>query len=238
MNPDLTPQLSIIVASFNEEASIERCVRRIHAIFPSETEILVVDGGQDRTGEIVLGLEKELSGLRYIRNENDRGKGHAIRHGIQEARAPVMAQLDADLQFRPEELPQMIAEVREGRADIVLGSRFCAEAVREDGATPAARTVGNKTISAIASLLFGQRMTDVLAGIKVWSREAIEGFDLTSDNYSYEIEIPARALMQGRKVCDFPVTTSPRTEGVSQVSVVREGLNMLGDMLRFRFGPG
>ena len=170
----MMPQLSIIVACFNEEASIERCVRAIAEAFPHSTEILVVDGGHDATGRIVRDLEPEISGLRYVRNDNDRGKGHAIRRGIAEARADVMAQLDADLQFPPDQLPELLAPVASGRADVVCGSRFLAASVREPGSTPAARTFGNRTLSALASLVFGHRMTDVLAGIKVWTRQAIE----------------------------------------------------------------
>jgi glycosyltransferase involved in cell wall biosynthesis len=227
-------QLSVIVAAFNEEASIEQCVRRIAATFPRDTEILVVDGGFDRTGEIVRGLESEIAGLRYVRNENDRGKGHAIRTGIQAARADVMAQLDADLQFPPEQLPNLLAPIAGGRADVVLGSRFCEGAVREPGSTPWLRTAGNRAVSAIASLVFGQRMTDVLAGIKVWTRAAIASFELTSDHYSYEIEIPAKALRKGWTVLDMPVVTCARDGGSSRVRVVSAGMRMLADIVRFR----
>ncbi|HEY8430150.1 MAG TPA: glycosyltransferase family 2 protein [Sandaracinaceae bacterium] len=229
--------LSVLVATFDEEDTIEACVRRIAAVpFELGLEILVVDGGRDRTGAIVRALEAELP-VRYVRNEGDRGKGHAIRTGCAAARGDVIAQIDADLQFLPEELPRLVAPIREGRADVVLGSRFARGSVRGPGSTPLVRTLGNKLASGYASLLFGHRMTDVQAGMKAWSRRAMERFGpLTSDGYAYEVEIPARALRAGLRVIDVPVTTEARAGGETKVNVVLDGLPLLVAITRFRLG--
>ena len=80
------PKLSVIVAAFNEQETIEACVRRIFAVFPGDCEVLVVDGGSDATGKIVCEISEHLPGLRYIHNKDDRGKGHAIRTGVQGGR--------------------------------------------------------------------------------------------------------------------------------------------------------
>lgn len=229
--------LSVLVATFDEEDTIEACVRRIAAVpFEGALEILVVDGGRDRTGEIVRRLEAELP-VRYVRNEGDRGKGHAIRTGCAAARGDVVAQIDADLQFLPEELPRLVAPIVEGRADVALGSRFARGSVRGPGSTPLLRTLGNKLASGYASLLFGHRMTDVQAGMKAWSRRAMERLGpLTSDGYAYEVEIPARALRAGLRVVDVPVTTEARAGGETKVNVVLDGLPLLVAITRFRLG--
>jgi cellulose synthase/poly-beta-1,6-N-acetylglucosamine synthase-like glycosyltransferase len=185
------PRISVIVATFNEEATIERCVRRILKVFPSGCEVLVVDGGSDRTGEIVKTLSDELTGLRYIRS---------------------------------------------GRADVVLGSRFMRGSKRLAGSTTWLRTFGNKTTSLYASVLFFQQMTDVLAGMMAWSRHTIQTFEVRSDNYSYEVEIPVKALLHKLRVVDVPVTTDARQGGVSCVNVVVDGITLLFDITRFRLG--
>jgi glycosyltransferase involved in cell wall biosynthesis len=236
--PAPSPTLSVIVATFNEEKTIAECVRRILAVFPDDCEVLVVDGGTDRTGEIVSALTAEFSGLRYVRNENDRGKGHATKTGIQAARGQIMVEIDADLQFLPEELPILIDPLKSGIADVALGSRFAKGSVRRPGSTPPLRTFGNKTTSLYASLLFCHRMTDVLAGMMAWTRRTIETIDLRSDNYSYEVEIPVKALRQGLRVVDVPVTTDSRQGGQSNVSVVVDGITILYDITRFRLGLG
>lgn len=226
--------LSVIIAAFDEQEVIEACVRRVAAAVPDGTEILVIDGGTDRTGAIVRGLEAELP-VRHVRNADDRGKGHAIRRGCEEAKGDVMAQIDADLQFLPEELPRLIAPIVEGRADVALGTRFARGSVRRAGSTPLFRTLGNKLASGYASLLFLHRMTDVQAGMKAWSRSAMERLGpLTSDGYAYEVEIPARALNAGLRVVDVPITTEARAGGETKVNVVLDGVPLLWAMTRFR----
>jgi len=230
------PRLTIIVAARNEQDTIEACIRRVLAVFPQDCELLVVDGGTDRTGEIVNGLRVEFPAVRYIPNPDDRGKGHAIRVGIEVAQGDVMAQIDADLQFLPEELPRLLEPIHAGNADVVLGSRFARGSVRHRGSTPLFRTWGNKFASLYASVLFGHRMTDVQAGIKAWTREAARQIDLKSDNYSYEVEIPAKALRHRLRVQDVPITTDARQGGTTNVNVVFDGIRLLRDITLFWLG--
>lgn len=224
-----TPSLSVIIAAHDEEASIARCVERVLAVFPDDCEILVVDGGSDGTERVVRAIAALRPQVRYVRNEGDRGKGHAIRVGVAHARASIMAQIDADLQFRPEELPLLIAPLLAGVADVALGTRFTPGAQHGPGGSPLFRTAGNRVVSAWASLLFRQRMTDVLAGMKAWTRDAIDRIGLRFDDFSYEIEIPVRALRSGLRVVDVPVTTMAREAGQSHVNVVRDGARILLD---------
>ena len=177
-----------------------------------------------------------FAGLRYIRNANDRGKGHATKMGIAASRGKIMVEIDADLQFLPEELPQIVEPIRSGLADVVLGSRFMKGSRRLTGSTTRLRTFGNKTTSLYASLLFGHRMTDVLAGMMAWNRRTVQTIDLRSDNYSYEVEVPVKALSKGLRVIDVPVTTDARQGGQSSVNVVADGLVLLYDITRFRLG--
>lgn len=227
-------QLSVLMAVRNEEASIEKCVRRIFAVYPEGCEVLVIDGGSDGTGRIVEKLCVEYSGLRYLRNEPDRGKGHATKAGMAAARANIMVEIDADLQFFPEEIPQLIAPILQGDADVCLGTRFSRESQHSDHTL--LRSGGNMICSLYASILFRHRMTDVLAGMSAWTRAAQETIQIVSDNYSYEVEIPVKALTKGLRVVDVPVTTVPRAGGRSNVRVVRSGLAILRDITLFRLG--
>ena len=81
-NHDEKLKLSVIVAAFNEQDTIENCVRQIFEVYPQQCELLVVDGGTDDTEGVVKALVGEFPQLRYVRNHDDRGKGHAIRTGI------------------------------------------------------------------------------------------------------------------------------------------------------------
>lgn len=230
------PGISVIVAALNEAGTIEACVRRIRAVYPDDGEVLVVAGGTDATADRVDAMAAADPRVRCIRNPDDRGKGHAIRVGIAHATAPIHAQIDADLQFLPEELPRLADPIRRGEADVVLGTRFAPGATRLPGSTPVVRTLGNKAVSAFASLLFGRRMTDVQAGMKAWRADAMRAIAIASDNYSYEVEIPAKALLRGLRVAEVPVTTDNRQAGVTNVRVLAAGLALVRDILAFRLG--
>lgn len=226
--------LTVIVACFNEEANIEECLRAVVAALPG-SEVLVVWGGNDRTGELTGAFSKRHPQVRLIVNGNDRGKGHATKTGISAGTRPLQAQLDGDGQFLPEDIVPMVEKLRSGAADIVLGSRFMRGSRREAGSTPLFRTLGNFTISAWASLVFFHRMTDVQAGIKAWRKSALMEIDLISDDYSYEVEIGTRGVAQGYRVCDCPVATLKRFGGMSHVNVVVDGSKLIWDVVMFRF---
>ena len=228
--------LTVIVTTLNEEAAIEHCLRRIVAVLPDGAEVLVIDGGTDRTGEIVERLSLELPSVRYFRNVGDRGKGHAVHVGLERARGEYLLQIDADLQFLPEEMPVLLAPLQSGRADLVLGSRFLKGARRLPGSTPPLRRLGNWLVSWYATLLFGRRMTDVLAGMKAWKRDVTQQVRLTSENCSYDAELPVKAVAAGFRVVDVPITTDARHGGVSAIRVFRDGRRILTDLTCFRLG--
>lgn len=227
-------EVTVIIATLNEEAAIETCLRRVMAVLDESAEVLVIDGGRDRTGEIVTQLAAEFPQIRYVHNVNDRGKGHAVHEAIARAQGRFLVQIDADLQFLPEEIPLVLQPLRDDRADLVLGSRFARGAIRLPGSTPPLRTFGNWLTSWYASLLFGHRMTDLLAGMKAWRREVTQTVPLRSENCSYDAELPVKTIAAGYRVVDVPVTTDARHGGVSAIRVFRDGRRILWDLSRYR----
>ena len=125
--------------------------------------------------------------VNYILNQPDRGKGDAIRNGIHASTGKIIVQIDADLQFLPEEIPSLIEPILKNKADMTLGSRFTKGSKKLDGNF--LRSGGNLIVSLWASFLCGQKITDALAGMKAWRREVTESFSLTSYTYSYEVEL-------------------------------------------------
>lgn len=227
--------VSIIVPTRNEAQVVGSCVERIFAACP-QAEVLVVDGGDDDTEAVLAPHGRRWPRLRYLRNRPDRGKGHAVAVGVRESRGDLLAELDADLQFHPEELPRLLEPLRADRADLVLASRFLSTSTRAPGSVPGARGMGNRAISALASGLCGHWMSDVLAGMKAWRRAVTSSFTWESDGFSYEVELPIKALRRGFRVVEIPVTTEPRRTGSSSVRVLRTGAALVADMLWFRFG--
>jgi len=232
----LSIPLSIIVPTRNEAGTIAACLERIAAACPL-AEILVVDGGTDGTAAVVGALARVLPAVRYLRNHGDRGKGHAVAVGISSSQGAVLAQIDGDLQFLPEELPRLLAPILTERADVALGSRFLPHSARGAGSVPGARSAGNRAISAFASVVCRHRFSDLLAGMKAWRREVTAAFRWESDGFSYEAELPIKAARLGFRVVDVPITTEERRAGRSSVPVLRTGVKLARDIIRFRVLP-
>jgi glycosyltransferase involved in cell wall biosynthesis len=206
--------ISVLVACRNEEANIARCLEELLRVLP-DAEILILDGGTDRTFEITSSFARVHPSIRPIRNPDDRGKGHAIKLGIQEATGSVMCQFDCDLQFFADDLPALLNPVIRGEYDLLLGSRFLRTSDRAAYKTIFLRDFGNWVVAAWVSLLIGRRVTDVTAGVKAWTREAIRRIDFRDDRYSYEAEMVVRAGRLGLRIGEIPVRYASRVAGES-----------------------
>ena len=234
-------QVSVLVACLHEEDTIRECLGRLTRALP-QAEILVIHGGKDRTCAIAAEIAQSNPRIVAIRNENDRGKGHAIQVGIARASHDVMCQFDADLQFAPEDLPKLFAPIFNGCADLVIGSRFMPESDVSQYQFSFFRVVGNWVVNAWVSLMCGTRITDVTTGSKAWTRAAITAINFKDVRFVYEVEIPMRAHKLGYRIVQVPVTYYNRQGGVSGHgkgfrefrSIVRTGIMLLWTATRIR----
>ena len=116
--------LSVIMPAYNEEGTVEAAVRRLQEV-PLKLEIIAVnDGSQDRTRDILDGLAASGHLQRVIHQPRNSGKGAAVRAGIGAANGHVIVVQDADLEYDPQGLPELLEPIRLGKADAVYGSRF------------------------------------------------------------------------------------------------------------------
>ncbi|EKD42168.1 MAG: glycosyl transferase family 2 [uncultured bacterium] len=180
-------------------------------------------------------LNKEFSHLLYIQCIPDRGKGDAIKLGIRHSSRDIILQIDADLQFWPEDIPALIYPIINNQADMTLGSRFLLDSQKALGSATLLRSFGNLFFSFYCSLLYRQKISDALAGFKAWKREVTESFNLTSHTFTYEIELFAKALRKNWRVQDMPVHYEMRKTGQSKVPIIKTGFRILRDALKFRF---
>lgn len=228
--------VSVIISSFNEEKNIEETINRIFAVLPN-AEVILVEGGDDKTIQIAEELKKKknYTSLKIIRNTNDLGKGHGIRIGIAHATKEIMAQVDADSQFPPEELPALLQPILEKKADIVFCSRFLSGATIESGAMTRMRWLANKIVSGLTSLLCGTKLTDVNAGFKAWTSKAIRDIDIRCNHFGYEPEIAIMATKRRYKIVEVPVTYAARNKGTTRVNLLRDGVIIPLFLLKTKF---
>lgn len=235
--------VTVLLSCFNEENTIQECLQRILKTLP-DSEIIVVHGGSDSTATKAREIAQIHSNIRVLKNYGDTGKGHAIKIGISVASHDVMAQVDADLQFMPEELPKLLDPIFKKKADITFGARFMQESDVQNYKFSFFRVVGNRTVNAYFSFLTGLRFDDITTGHKAWTRAAIEDIQFRDNRFVYEAEIAIKGAMRGYRFGMIPITYFNRLGGISghgrgwreTISIIFTGLKILwfGTLWRLR----
>jgi len=226
--------ISVIISCFNEESTIQECVQRILKTLP-DAEVIVVHGGRDQTASKAREIAKSHPNIRVLKNYGDTGKGHAIKIGISVATHDVMAQVDADLQFMPEELPKLLEPILRNEADITFGARFMPDSDVQHYKFSFFRVMGNRTVNAYFSFLTGLRFYDITTGHKAWTRKAIEDIQFQDNRFVYEAEIAIKGAMKGYRFKMIPITYYNRLGGISghgrgwqeTASIILTGLKIL-----------
>jgi glycosyltransferase involved in cell wall biosynthesis len=206
-------RVSVVIPTFNEAGSIARVLEEIPA--PLVTEVLVVDAGStDGTPEIAT-----AHGARVI-VEPRRGYGRACVTGFAAASDPdVVVFLDGDYSDRPGELGRLLDPIREGKADIVLGSRLAGGL--EPGAMPWHAVFGNRLAATLIRLLYGVSLTD-LGPFRAARHEVLRALELREMTYGWAVELVTRGAMRGYRVVEVPVSYHRRI-GVSKISGTLKG---------------
>lgn len=202
--------LSVLTPAYNEERTIEGVLRRVLGLDVRLKELVVVDDGStDQTPQIVRRLATEDARVRFLQMDRNRGKTAAIARAIQEATGDILIVQDADLEYDPREIPEVIAPIIHGQADVVYGSRFM---VRK-----AARVLyyyhylANKFLTCLSNLLTNRNMTDIETCYKAFRSGVIKPLELTSRGFGMEVEITAMVCKTDARTYEVPISYYGRT---------------------------
>lgn len=224
------PQVSVIVPAYNEEKNISKILNMLVEVsqdIPSMEIIVIDDGSTDGT---VNQVEKYSSSIKLVKHEKNAGKGAALVTGFAEASGDVVVVQDADLEYSPYDIPQLVKPILSGEADVVFGSRF-------KGYPKGMRLgnyLGNILISTTTRLLYGMPITDVMTGHKVFSKEVIASMDLTEDGFKIEPEIAAEVFYGGWRYAEIPISYNRRRVGKSKFRFLRDGVTCAWRLVRAR----
>lgn len=227
-------RLSVIIAAYNEERTIEHVVDRVRSV-PLDLEVIAVDdGSSDNTATVIDRLRAQGRIDVALRHPRNRGKGAAIRTGIAAASGDVIVVQDADLEYDPREFVRLIAPIARGEADAVYGSRFLGGDHR---VLYYWHSVGNRLLTTLSNVFSNLNLTDMETGYKMIRAPLLKDLVLTSNRFGFEPEITARLAQVRARVWEIGVSYSGRTYSEGKKIRWQDGVAALWHILRFNLFP-
>jgi glycosyltransferase involved in cell wall biosynthesis len=183
--------ISIIVPCFNEVETIEGLLSAVFNVhIPYQKEIIIVDDCSTDGSFEIIGNYRKNSEIKIFRHDVNQGKGAALRTGISHAMGDIIIIQDADLEYDPNEYPNLIKPFVDGVADVVYGSRF--KGAHAERILYFWHSMGNKFLTLFSNMMTNLNLTDMETCYKVFRRDIIQNIEITEDRFGFEPEVTAK----------------------------------------------
>ena len=227
------PTLSVIIPAFNEAQTIRQVVEAVKEV-PIDTEIIVVNDGSTDDTSVILEQMRDEPKLKILQCKENRGKGSAIRLGLEQVTGQFVVIQDADLELCPRDLTPIIEALQKDIAQVVYGSRFLKGKKRASLKT----YIANRMLASFTNLLYHVRITDEATCYKAFHTSLIASLNLTAQGFEFCPEVTAKVLRAGYHIHEVPISYFPRTkEGGKKLQFWREGIRAGLTLLKYRVAP-
>ena len=226
-------KISIVIPCFNEANTIEYLVQAVLSAPLTNREIIIVDDySTDSTREI---LRTKIDGLvdKIIYHESNQGKGAALRTGFSNVTGDVVIIQDADLEYNPQEYPELLKPILDGKADVVYGSRF------QGG--QAHRVIyfwhykGNQFLTLLSNMFTNLNLTDMETCYKVFKIDILKKIKIQENRFGFEPEITAKIAHLGCRIYEVGISYSGRTYDEGKKISWKDGLRAIWCILKYNF---
>jgi glycosyltransferase involved in cell wall biosynthesis len=224
-------KVSVIIPVYNEKSTIHEIVKRVQDIGLVYEIIIVDDGSQDGTRDILDEL-KNQDMIQVILHHKNMGKGAAVHTGIKAATGDVIIIQDADLEYNPQEYPNLLKPIEDGIADVVYGSRFLGA-----GRRPILfwNMIANKILTFFTNILYNNILTDMETGYKVFKKSVVVDIPLHSKRFDFEPEFTAKLLKRKVRLYEIPISFNPRDYSEGKKIKTWDGVIALWTLVKYRF---
>ncbi len=221
-------KLSLVIPCYNEENTLRVCVDRVLALQSNELELEVVivdDGSQDSSVKVSEELVQRYPEVRLFQHPSNQGKGAALRTGISHTTGDFVAVQDADLEYDPADLLRLLQPLRDGKADVVFGSRFMAmEAHR---VLYFWHSLGNRLLTLLSNMLTDLNLTDMETCYKVFRGDIIRNIPIEENRFGFEPEITAKVAAMRLRIYEMGIRYDGRTFAQGKKIGMQDGFRAL-----------
>lgn len=197
-------KISVIIPVYNEFKTIQRIIEEVQKVKLDKEIIVVDDGSTDGSKELVENLNSE--NIKKVFHVKNQGKGAAVRSALPFIEGDIVIIQDADLEYHPDEYPQLIGPILKDRADVVFGSRF----IGAHRCFLFTHYIGNKIVNLIANALFNTNLSDFMTCYKAFKKDIIKNMTIRSDRFGFEPEITGKVFKKSLRVYEVPISYSGR----------------------------
>lgn len=237
-------KLSVIVPVYNEKATIKKILQVVNDVDIDKEMIVVDDGSNDGTRETLANLS--MDGIKKCFHKENRGKGAAIRTGLEKVTGDIVIIQDADLEYNPQEYHQLIRPILEGKAQVVYGSRLLGPSVPKNvslhfyyafffGVKHYAFFLGVKLLNLLTRLLYGVKITDEATCYKVFKTEVIRNIQLKCERFEFCPEVTAKLCKKGYRIHEVGISYMARAFREGKKISWKDGIEAIYTLVKYRF---
>jgi glycosyltransferase involved in cell wall biosynthesis len=201
-------KLSVIIPVYNEEGTVQELIERVKRVNIEKEIIIVNDGSKDQTLSILKAAVEGLADIKIISYPDNRGKGYAIRQGLNSVSGDVVLIQDADLEYDPQDYFKIMQPFLNGEAQVVYGSRFLGRCENMSFL----QLFANRLFNFLTLLLHGKKISDTCTCYKAFRRELIKNLPLENNSFEICHEINARLLRKHCAIVEVPINYHARTK--------------------------
>ena len=233
--PDALPacRVSFVVPVYNEARTVIEVLERIESLGLDRQIVVVDDGSTDGSAELLEAWSSMRRDVVVLHQPN-RGKGAALRAAITRVDGEVVVVQDADGEYDPADVPQLVEPIARGVADVVFGSRLSGG--RPQRAHLFWHLVGNRLLTLLTNVLFNTTLSDMETGYKAIRTDVLRALDLRQDDFRIEPELTAKVCLQKLRVYEIPIAYYGRTYDEGKKITWRDGFKALRVLVALRLG--
>lgn len=223
-------KLSIIIPVYNEKNTLLEIIEKVEKsdTLGLEKEIILVDdGSKDGTRDILKTLENKY---KVIYHQTNQGKGRALINGFKASTGDIILIQDADLEYNPQNYPELIRPILENKTDVVFGSRN----LKNNPADNLKFYLGRRLTNLFLNLICDSELTDFWTCYKVFKASVIKSLELESNRFDIEVEMTVKLIKKGHKILEVAIDYFPRDAKAGKKIKPKDGLIAIWKILKYR----